>query len=44
MVEKMPSQLPEAMQKHGVKLLSDNVLSPTHKSVLVLEASNIEAV
>jgi hypothetical protein len=43
-VEKLPSQLPAAMQKHNVKMLSDNVLGPTHKVVLILEAPNIEAV
>jgi hypothetical protein len=32
------------LQKHGVKLLSDNILGPAHKAVLVLEAATIEAV
>lgn len=47
MVEKLPSQLPAALQKHGVKLLSDNVLGPTHKAVLLLEATqyrNLETI
>lgn len=43
-VEKLPSELPAALQKHGVKLLSDNVLGPSHKAVLVLEAPSTETV
>lgn len=43
-VENLPSQLPAALQKYNVKMISDNVLGPTHKIVLVLEAPNIEAI
>ena len=42
--ENLASQLPAALQKYNVKMISDNVLSPTHKVILVLEASNIEAI
>ncbi len=41
---KLPGKLPAAMQMTGVKLISDNVLGPSHKVVLVLEGPNIEAV
>ena len=43
-VEKLPSKMPAALQKHNVKILSDNILSPSHKLVLVLEAPNTESV
>ncbi len=41
---KLPSKLPAALQKNNVKIISDNVLGPAHKIVIVLEGPNIEAV